>query len=65
VLWGGTPSPRNGIFIALVSNVLERGSKHLATVDDSAGRASLRRQLLTNAHSSGPWRALTVRHLDP
>ena len=26
---------------------------------------ALRRQLLTNAHSPGPWRALTVRNLDP
>jgi putative endopeptidase len=25
---------------------------------------SLRRQLLTNGHSPGPWRALTVRNLD-
>jgi putative endopeptidase len=27
--------------------------------------AALRRSLLTNAHSPGPWRALTVRNLDP
>jgi predicted metalloendopeptidase len=27
--------------------------------------AALRRQLLTNGHSPGPWRALTVRNLDP
>jgi predicted metalloendopeptidase len=26
---------------------------------------ALRRQLLTNGHSPGPWRALTVRNLDP
>lgn len=29
-----------------------------------AREASLRRQLLTNAHSPGPWRAPTVRNLD-
>ena len=26
---------------------------------------ALRRQLLTNGHAPGPWRALTVRNLDP
>jgi putative endopeptidase len=58
---GGKPAPMVGGLSGDQQFFLSFGQIWRTKFRDPA----LRRQLLTNGHAPGPWRALTVRNLDP